>query len=93
MRHKRDMDPVNLKESVYIKRKMLMFGLGGYRHSHPPSISLGNSVTSPRDENCPRRGLVQFSSLGDVTVIPCEKERRAVISSNYLPALVALLVY
>jgi hypothetical protein len=39
-------------------------------------------VTSPRDENCPRRGLVQFSSLGDVTSIPCEKDDRAVISST-----------
>jgi hypothetical protein len=76
------MNPVNIKESLYIKQKMLMFGLGGYRHNHPHSISLGNSVTPPRDENFPRRGLVQFSSLGDVTSIPCEKERRAVISST-----------
>jgi hypothetical protein len=61
-----------------------MFVLGGYRHNHPPSFSLGNSVTSQRDENCPRRGLVQFSSLGDVTSIPCEKDDRAVISSILL---------
>jgi hypothetical protein len=80
-RHKGDMDPVNLKKSLYIKQKMLMFGLGGYRHNHPTSISLGNSVMSPLDENCPRRGLVQFPSLGDVTSIPCEIESRAVISS------------
>jgi hypothetical protein len=72
-KQKRDMDPVNLKKAV--------FGLGGYRHNHPPSISLGNKVTSSRDENCPRRGLVQFSSLGHVTSIPCEKDDRAVISS------------
>jgi hypothetical protein len=78
------MDPVNLKKSLYIKQKMLMFGLGGYRHNHPPYISLSNSVMSPRDENCtsPRRG--QFSSLGDVTSIPCEIESQAVISRTSL---------
>jgi hypothetical protein len=62
-RHKRDMDPVILKKSLNIKQKMLMFGLGGYRHNHPPSISLGNLVTSPRDENCPRQSYFKYRYL------------------------------
>jgi hypothetical protein len=42
-KQKRDMDPVNLKKA--------MFGLGGYRHNHPPSISLGNNFVHCNQNN------------------------------------------
>jgi hypothetical protein len=77
------MHPVNLKKSLYIKQKVLMFGLGGYKHNHRPSIWPGNSVTSPRDENCPRWGLVQnYHPSGTSPRYLVRKIDRAVISSN-----------
>jgi hypothetical protein len=38
------------------------------------SFSQGIEVTSPRDENCTRPRQGQFSSRGDVTELPSEKE-------------------
>jgi hypothetical protein len=51
------------------------------------SFSQGIEVTSPRDENCtsPRRG--QFSSRGDVTELPSEKDDRAGISIATQPKI------
>jgi hypothetical protein len=39
-------------------------------------------VHERQEEKKETEGLVQFSSLGDVTSIPCEKDDRAVISST-----------